>query len=90
VGPVAQVGEDDLGDGPVRLDGEVTVRVRDGGIVPVRDGDVHRFHRAARRRIHDMSSYRIAQPDGVNLTVKGNGTEDKGNQYQELSHVVSN
>ena len=89
VGPIAEVGEDDLGDGLVGLDGEIAVGVRDGGIVPVGNGDMHRFHGLARRGIHDMSPYRVSQPDGVNLTVEGNGTEDKGNQYQELSHSFS-
>jgi hypothetical protein len=36
-----------------------------------------------------MSPYRVPQPDGVNLAVEGNGAEDKGNQYQELSHNFS-
>ena len=89
IGPIAEVGEDDLGDGLVRLDGEITVGVRNGGIVPVGNGDVHRFHGLARRGIHDMSPYRVSQPDGVSLTVEGNGAEDKGNQYQELSHSFS-
>jgi hypothetical protein len=36
-----------------------------------------------------MSPNRVSQPDSVSLTVKGNGAEDKGNQYQELSHSFS-
>ena len=89
IGPVAEEGEDDLGDRLVGLDGEVAVGVRDGGIVPVGDGNMHGFHGLSRRSIHDMSPNRVSQPDSVSLTVKGNGAEDKGNQYQELSHSFS-
>ena len=84
--PVAEVREDDLRDGLVRLDGEIAVRIGDGGVMAAGHGDVYGLHRASGHRVDDVPLHRIAQPDGVRLAVQGHGAADKGNQYQELTH----
>ena len=85
-GPVAEVREDDFRYGLVRFDGEITVRVGDGGVMAAGHGDMHGLHGPSAHRVHDVPLHRIAQPDSVHLAVQGRGTADKDNQYQELTH----
>ena len=82
--PVSHIGEDDLDDGLVGLDGEFTVGIRDSGIMTFRNGYVDRLQRAARHSVQNFSGHDIPQPDGIRLGEERKGKDKRRNQCQKL------